>query len=271
MQDGNDQTDDSNKLTSIQSKKLNRRSYLKITGAIAVSAATVSVGSNSARAESDGYGEAGFGEGPYGGNGFSVTTENPTDVGATSATLNGELVDLNGSESGDCYFEWRKTDASSWNTTATQTLSSTGTFSDSLSGLEESVEYEYRAVGDTSDGDSDTGTTASFTTTTTTTDSPAVTTEAPSNVGTTSATLNGTLDDLGGASSVDCYFTWRKVGARAWEWKSTPIQTLRATGSFSANVSGLEDGVEYEYKAVAETSDGDSDAGTTASFTTENS
>jgi subtilisin family serine protease len=96
--------------------------------------------------------------------GFAVSTGSASSVGETSATLNGSLDDLGGASSADVYFEWRQTGASSWNATATRTLSSTGSFSDDVSGLTKGTEYEFRVVGDASDGDSDTGGTVTFTT-----------------------------------------------------------------------------------------------------------
>jgi subtilisin family serine protease len=96
--------------------------------------------------------------------GFAVSTGTTSNVGENSATLQGSLEDLDGAGSADVYFQWRETGASSWNTTATQTLSSTGGFSANVSGLSKGTGYEYRAVGDASDGDSNTGSTATFTT-----------------------------------------------------------------------------------------------------------
>ena len=93
-----------------------------------------------------------------------VTTGDATDVGTDSATLNGSLDDLGGASSADVYFEWRESGAASWNTTAAQTLSSTGSFSDDVTGLSSGTDYEFRAVADASDGDSDAGTTNTFTT-----------------------------------------------------------------------------------------------------------
>ncbi|PSQ17817.1 serine protease [Halobacteriales archaeon QS_8_69_26] len=95
---------------------------------------------------------------------LSVSTDSASSVGTSSATLNGTLNDLGGASSADCYFEWRQSGASSWNVTSGQTLSSTGSFSEDISGLSESTDYEYRAVADASDGDSDTGSTSTFTT-----------------------------------------------------------------------------------------------------------
>jgi len=94
----------------------------------------------------------------------------------------------------------------------------------------------------------------------------AVSTDSSSNVGADSATLNGTLDDLGGADSVDCYFGWREAGASSWN--ETPKQTLSSTGAYSHDTSGLSSGTDYEFRAVATASDGDADTGTTNAFTT---
>ena len=96
--------------------------------------------------------------------GFLVSTDSATEVAGDSATLNGTLDDLDGASSADVYFEYRETGASSWTTTSTRTLSSTGSFSQSVSGLDTGTEYEYRAVGSAGDGDTDTGGTVTFTT-----------------------------------------------------------------------------------------------------------
>jgi hypothetical protein len=98
----------------------------------------------------------------YGDSSVAVTTDPATSVDGSSATLNGSLDSLGGADSADCYFEWCESGASTWNATSVQTLSATGSFSEDLTGLSEGTEYEFRAVADASDGDSDTGATRSF-------------------------------------------------------------------------------------------------------------
>jgi subtilisin len=96
--------------------------------------------------------------------------------------------------------------------------------------------------------------------------SVAVSTADATNVGDTSATLNGDLTDLGGADSADVYFEYGQSGGS--RSNATSAQTLSATGSVSADVSGLDSGTEYEFRAVAEASDGDGDTGSLLTFTT---
>ena len=88
-----------------------------------------------------------------------VLTGDATDVTATGATVRGELTDLGGAESADCYVEYRKVPTESWTATATRTLEEPGTFSVRLDGLTSRRYYEYRAVIETSDGDRATGST----------------------------------------------------------------------------------------------------------------
>ncbi|NEU57913.1 S8 family serine peptidase [Halorussus sp. MSC15.2] len=96
--------------------------------------------------------------------------------------------------------------------------------------------------------------------------SVAVSTGSASNVGTSSATLSGDLTDLGGASSADVYFEYGESGTSLDSTTST--QTLSATGNFSADVSGLSGGTDYDFRAVANASDGDTDTGSGVTFTT---
>ena len=93
-----------------------------------------------------------------------------------------------------------------------------------------------------------------------------VTTDPATEVTDNSATLNGSLDDLDGAGSADVYFEWGPSGDLS---NTTTAQTLSSTGSFSEEVSNLDSDTDYEYRAVADASDGDSATGGTVSFTTD--
>ena len=73
----------------------------------------------------------------------TVTTETATSIGTTTATLNGVLTDLMG-RSVDVSFEWGKTSAYG-NETTSETMTATGVFSSSLSGLLSGTKYHFRA------------------------------------------------------------------------------------------------------------------------------
>lgn len=76
---------------------------------------------------------------------------------------------------------------------------------------------------------------------------PSVTTNSASDVTETSATLNGTLDDLGGESSVDVYFEY---GTTTSYDSTTTAQTLSATGAFSDDLTGLTAEQTYHFRAA---------------------
>jgi len=72
------------------------------------------------------------------------------------------------------------------------------------------------------------------------------------NVGNTSATLVGDLTSLGGADEATVYFEWKEQGGGGWE--TVGSRTVSSTGEFSVDLSGLTEGQEYTFRAVAETS-----------------
>lgn len=95
--------------------------------------------------------------------------------------------------------------------------------------------------------------------------SPTVTTQAATEIGASSATLNGELADLGTANNVNVYFEYSEDGET---WTSTASQRLGTSGTFNETVSDLSSGTEYQFRAVAETNNDGSDTGDNLSFTT---
>lgn len=95
----------------------------------------------------------------------------------------------------------------------------------------------------------------------------AVSTAAATNTTESIATLDGELTDLGGASSVDVAFEYRVSGSNTWT--TTGAQSLTTTGTFSVDVDDLTSATEYEFRATASASDGDTTTGGVLSFTTE--
>jgi len=68
------------------------------------------------------------------------------------------------------------------------------------------------------------------------------------NISETQATLHGTLNDLGGASSVEVWFVW---GCGLPFDHTTPHQTLTAPGSFSFTLTGLTPGTTCGFQVKA--------------------
>lgn len=74
-----------------------------------------------------------------------VETEFANDIQYTEAQLNGRLTELTGNDDADVFFQYREVGGSSWTTTPTETVSSTGLFDRPISGLAEDTAYEFRA------------------------------------------------------------------------------------------------------------------------------
>ncbi|MCX6083677.1 MAG: tandem-95 repeat protein [Caldiserica bacterium] len=102
---------------------------------------------------------------------------------------------------------------------------------------------------------------------------PSVTTNAPTTIGATSATLNGNLTSKGGygAGKVDVWFRWRVLGSATWN--ATTVRSGVSTGVYSFALSGLSANTTYEFRAVAYGAYGSDFAtgyGTIREFTTAN-
>jgi len=93
-------------------------------------------------------------------------------------------------------------------------------------------------------------------------DSPTVKTQSASNVGSTSATLNGELTDMANFNEVNVFFEYREQGTSTWT--QTATQTLTSTQTFDEDISGLSDGTTYEFRANSKEN---SSAGSIQTFT----
>jgi hypothetical protein len=177
-----------------------------------------------------------------------VATAPATEITDASATLNGNLTALNGTDNATVRFEyWVEGDrANSTNTTAMKV--GTGTFSWGVSDLSNDTTYVYVAHAE-ANGTNVTGGQQTFTTLA---EAPlGVETLAPTDVSLTSATLNGELTGLGGADNATVYFEYWVEGDRNSS-TNTSTTTLNETGNFSTTVSGLSPNETYVYVAHAE-------------------
>ncbi|MDF9745654.1 hypothetical protein [Natrinema salsiterrestre] len=201
-----------------------------------------------------------------------VATGSPADVSATTATLTGQLDSLGRASSARVGFEYRAASAGSWTATDGQTVSDPGSFDAEIADLSSETDYEFRAVVEASDGDTDTGAVATFTSGGPDT-APVVTTGEATEIDGTSATLNGNLERIGTeASAAEIAFEVRPVtddDEDDAEWTRSNAETLEEPGEFRGDVVGLSGETDYEYRAVAEADDGDTATGDIATFTTE--
>lgn len=78
---------------------------------------------------------------------------------------------------------------------------------------------------------------------------PTLLTATTTNITLSSATLNGSLDDMGEESSLDLSFQWGETTSYGSE--TTPAKTLTAIGSVTANISGLDSNTTYHFRVKA--------------------
>jgi hypothetical protein len=127
-------------------------------------------------------------------------------------------------------------------------MNAPGDFHADLSGLAAGITYYYRARADGGAHGTSYGAENSFTTATL---PPSVTTNAVSHKTTDSAALNGTLDALGTASSVNASFIYGTNPGGPYT-NSTPPQSMAGAADFQASVAGLTPFTTYYYRARAD-------------------
>ena len=178
-----------------------------------------------------------------------LTTVAISDVGLTSAVSGGNIITDGGEEitaKGVCW-------STSTNPTVADSKTSDGkgsaSFTSNITGLSEGTTYYVRAYA-TNEVGTAYGNELSFTTGKVT--SAVLTTTEVSNVTSTSAVAGGNITDDGGGS----------ITARGVCWGTSPNPTVNKTtdgtgkGTFTSNITGLEDGTVYYYRAYATNSSG---------------
>lgn len=94
---------------------------------------------------------------------LAVDTVGSSSVDDSTATLEGDLTVLN-VDNADCYFQYRETGTTTWTDTTKQNKTSTGSYSQDVTGLNSDTDYEFRARADGSDGSTAEGSIQTFTT-----------------------------------------------------------------------------------------------------------
>lgn len=188
----------------------------------------------------------------------AMTTRPATGIQTTTATLNGRLNSLSGSESVEVSFEWGTT-TDYGNETTPELRTESGDVTASLSGLRPHTTYHYRLKVVGREGPKY-GPDRQFTTGPA---PPVVTTSDAARIKPTSATLRGSLDDLGSAANVSVSFEWGLT--KSYGSETTP-ESKTETGKFSADLSGLAANTTYHFRAKA--AGDDAAYGADAQFTT---
>lgn len=188
-----------------------------------------------------------------------ATVPTATEVTAISATLNG-IVDLEGS--GTYLFEYG-TDASYGNSTRKYVVEGEGTqtLHAGVKELEPGTTYHFRLVSTVSGN-----TTMTADGTFTTWPSAAVITGEATDVGTSGATLNGTVDTHGNPGA----YRFLVTGVGSSVARETPQQTITSSGpaAVTASIDGLPHGGTYQVVLVA-TVGGTTTRGDATTFSTQ--
>jgi len=184
----------------------------------------------------------------------TVTTGSTSNVTATQATLTG-TVNANGLST-TAWFEYGTIKGTYGSKSSTQTVTGSNdtTVSSTISGLTSGTTYYYRIVAESSAGKSE-GSEMSFQYTPGGS-APTVTTDAATDVTTTTATLNGKVNANG--LSTTAWFEYGAISGSYGSKSNTKAVTGSTDTTVSASISGLTAGTTYYYRIAAQNSVGTS-------------
>jgi hypothetical protein len=195
----------------------------------------------------------------------SLSTNPASNISANAATLNAYVNSLGGVRSVQVMFNFGQTQQYG-NVTAPTSVTYPGTVSFQLTGLTPGADYYYQALAQTPDNSKVYGAGNVFSTISNS--SLSVATSPASAITSSSAILNGFLQDRGNSATVQAWFEY---GATADMGNSSEMQTVNdASTYYSSAITGLAPGRTYYYRAVAlnPTGGGRSVNGSISSFVT---
>lgn len=257
--------------STLSTPSVGRRGYLGLLGA---SVGSALLGTQPASAQEGGYGVGEYGLGGYGGSedGSADPPEVPddepddapddsqpnvltvsADAEASAATLSGLVWTLGGADSARTRFEYRRADTEAWSETDASTQSRWGTFEHTVTDLDPSTQYEYRAVVTVGD-DSSVGDIQSFGTLAADQSSPSVDQLSITDVSSTDSRLELLVDwevsdPDGDLESVSVLIS---DGGSTLDWVEVPVSGTTARGARTLSAPADADGL---YKITVAVSD----------------
>ena len=195
----------------------------------------------------------------------TVTTQAASSITDTTATLNGNVTDLGDETTVSRAFDYRVVGAGSWTRTTPDTgVTATGAYTEGITGLTAEEDYEYRSVVIYDTTEEVYGSTVDFTTAAGPT-APTVTTQAVTDVATTTATGNGNVTTDGGETVTERGVCWSTTTAPTTA--DSTATSAGTTGAFTPAITGLTAETLYYVRAYAINSEGTS-YGSEVTFTT---
>lgn len=182
-----------------------------------------------------------------------MTTTNASSVGATSATVGGNITDDGGRPvlaRGICYGTSQSPDI---NGEHTQDGSGTGAFSHNITGLSSATTYYARAYATNRNGTYYASNIVSFTTTD---GLPTVTTTNITDITATTAKSGGNVTNNGGYNVTARGVCWNTLGSP--DLNDPHTTNGSGNGTFTSNMTGLTAGTTYYVRAYATNSQGTS-------------
>ena len=176
----------------------------------------------------------------------SVYTSNVTDIAYTSASIRGNVTNDGNAEVTERGIVYSTTQNPTTSNTKKRNGSGTGSFTCNLTDLQDGVTYYVRAYAINLTGTAY-GEEKSFTTKTI--NLPTVSTLAASDISFTSATVGGNVSDDGGGNVNErgiVYSTSKEPTT-----SNNKVKNGSGNGSFSCDLTGLQDGVTYYVRAYA--------------------
>lgn len=179
----------------------------------------------------------------------AASTSLATNIIANGAKLNGSLDSLGTATSISAYFDYGKT-TSYGSVTSGITMTDTGTFSVSITGLIPDTVYHFRAKAD--GGVQGTGTGLDMNFKTPAAIPPQVSTNTATNITQTTATLVGNIASTGSATSVTASFEYGTTTNYGTTSSTATVSGGGYTGGFTIDITDLTRGTTYHFRAKAD-------------------